>query len=208
MLLLASLAAKILPRPRVDEVLDDHRDTGGAAVANDLIADGKRLGDQVRLAGGRDGAVGAQLEEELEGIAALIQDPLGVQVRVAVGTRLALVAAPLGRFGGDEQPAPRGQRLRRGDGRDAVGRVGQQAGGGRGQHAEQDIIVLTDGQRFGWADPDSLKRWQQVAGQLRPAAGEDEEPRPQSVARYCPRRRSQSAAVVGPAAIVSLCSAM
>src|SRR5262249_36435107 len=74
-------------------------------------------------------------EEELEGIAALIQDPLGVQVRVAVGARLALVAAPLGRFGGDEQPAPRGQRLRRGDGRDAVGRVGQQAGGGRGQHA-------------------------------------------------------------------------
>src|SRR5207302_5798071 len=81
---LAGLAAKILPRPRVDEALDDHRNTGGAAVADDLFADGDRLADQVRLARGRGGAVGAQLDEELEGVAALVQDPLGVQSRVAV----------------------------------------------------------------------------------------------------------------------------
>ena len=131
----ASLAAQIFSRPRVDEVLDDHRDTGGAAVADDLVADGERLGDQVWLTGGRGRAVGTQLDEELEGVAALVQDPLGVQGRVAVGTRLALVAAPLGRFGRDEQPAVGGQRLRLGDGRDAVGRVGQQAGGGGRQDA-------------------------------------------------------------------------
>jgi hypothetical protein len=46
-----------------------------------------------------------------------------------------VVAAPLGRFGGDEQPAVRGQRLGFGDGRDAVGRIGQQAAGGGRQDA-------------------------------------------------------------------------
>ena len=90
--------------------------TTGTPVArqspDDLLADGQRLGDQVRLTGGRGRAVGAQLDEELEGIAALVEDPLGVQGGVAVGARLALVAAPLGRFGGDEQPAVRGQRPR------------------------------------------------------------------------------------------------
>ena len=131
----AGLAAQILPRPRVDEVLDDHRDAGGAAVADDLVADGESLGDQVRLTRAGRRAVGPQLDEELEGVTALVQDPLGIQGRVAVRARLALVAAPLGRFGRDEQPAVRGQRLRLGYGRDAVGRVGQQAGGGGRQDA-------------------------------------------------------------------------
>src|SRR5690242_5602465 len=94
-----------------------------------------RLGDQVGLTGGGARAIRTQLDKELEGVTALVQDPLGVQGRVAVGTRLALVAAPLGGFGRDEQPAVRGQRLRLGYGRDAVGRVGQQAGGGRRQDA-------------------------------------------------------------------------
>src|SRR5580704_13405768 len=49
----AGVAAQILPRARVDEVLDDHRDTGDAAVADDLVADGERLGDQVWLTGRR-----------------------------------------------------------------------------------------------------------------------------------------------------------
>ena len=106
----AGLAAKVFARPRVHEVLDDHGDARGAAVADDLLADGQRLGDQVRLTRRRGRAVGAQLDEELEGIAALVKDPLGVQVGVAVGARLALVTAPLGRFGGDEQPAVRGER--------------------------------------------------------------------------------------------------
>jgi hypothetical protein len=76
--------------------------TGGAAVPDDLVTDGERLGDQVWLTRGRGRAVGTQLDEELEGVTALVQDPLGIQGRVAVGTRLALVAAPLGGFGRDE----------------------------------------------------------------------------------------------------------
>jgi hypothetical protein len=30
----------------------------------------------------------------------------------------------------------------------------------RGQHAQQEIIILSDGQRFGWADESSLLRWE------------------------------------------------
>src|SRR5207245_4258762 len=96
----AGPAAQILPRARVDEVLDDHRDAAGAAVADDLVADGERLGDQVGLTGSRargGRAVGTQLDEELEGVTALVQDPPGIEGRVAVRTRLALAAAPLGR---------------------------------------------------------------------------------------------------------------
>jgi len=54
------------------------------AVADDLFADGQRLGDQVRLAGAGGRAVGTELDEELEDIAALVEDPLSVQGRVAV----------------------------------------------------------------------------------------------------------------------------
>ena len=136
--ILAGLAVQVFARPRVHEVLDDHGHTRGAAIEDDLVTDGQRLGDQVRLTRGslgRGRAVGAQLDEELEGVAALVQDPLSIQARVAVGARLALVAASLGRFGGDEQPAVRGERLRGGDGRDSVGRIGQQAAGGGRQDA-------------------------------------------------------------------------
>ena len=131
----AGLTAKVFARPHVHEVLDDHGDTRGAAIADDFLADSQRLGDQVRLTLRRGRAVGAQLDKKLEGITALVKDPLSVQAGVAVGARLALVTAPLGRFGGDEQPAVRGERLGLRDGRNAVGRIGQQAGGGGRQDA-------------------------------------------------------------------------
>ena len=47
-----------------------------AAVADDLFADGQGVGDQSAHRG-RGRAVGAQLDEELEGIAALVEDPSG-----------------------------------------------------------------------------------------------------------------------------------
>jgi hypothetical protein len=36
----------------------------------------------------------------------------------------------------------------------------------RGQRAEREIIILSDGQRFGWADRDSLFRWSLLASEL------------------------------------------
>jgi hypothetical protein len=48
------------------------------------------------------------------------------------------------------------------------------------KRSEREIIVLGDGQRFGWADPDTLFRWELLAGELganRPEAGDDP-PRP------------------------------
>jgi hypothetical protein len=34
------------------------------------------------------------------------------------------------------------------------------------QRAEREIILLGDGQRFSWSDPDTLKRWQYLKGEL------------------------------------------
>ena len=36
----------------------------------------------------------------------------------------------------------------------------------KSERAERDVIVLTDGQRFGWSDPETMQRWQQLARQL------------------------------------------
>lgn len=50
----------------------------------------------------------------------------------------------------------------------------------RSQRAEREIIVLCDGQRFGWADRDSLFRWSLLAGELGRGGAETTsgEPRP------------------------------
>ncbi len=77
----------------MDEVFDHYRDARGAAVADDLFADGKRFADQVRLSRTRGRAVGAQLNEELVGIAALVKEPSGIQLGVAVGTRLTPISS-------------------------------------------------------------------------------------------------------------------
>ena len=36
----------------------------------------------------------------------------------------------------------------------------------KSERAERDVIVLTDGQRFGWSDPATLQRWEQLARQV------------------------------------------
>jgi Aerotolerance regulator N-terminal/von Willebrand factor type A domain len=36
----------------------------------------------------------------------------------------------------------------------------------KSERAERDVIVLTDGQRFGWSDPATIQRWQQLARQI------------------------------------------
>jgi hypothetical protein len=40
-----------------------------------------------------------------------------------------------------------------------------------GKRAQREIILLTDGQRFGWADDVALRRWRRLAEQMRGASG-------------------------------------
>jgi hypothetical protein len=49
----------------------------------------------------------------------------------------------------------------------------------QGKRPQREIIVLGDGQRYGWADPDTLFRWEMLATQLRSEAngGRPEKPR-------------------------------
>ena len=56
-----------------------------AAVVDDLPDGVQAVGDQVGLAGLRRRPVGAQLGEELVRVAALVEHPPRVQLRVAVG---------------------------------------------------------------------------------------------------------------------------
>jgi hypothetical protein len=50
----------------------------------------------------------------------------------------------------------------------------------KSQRAEREIVMLSDGQRFGWADEDTLRRWDLLAQQLgyRPGDREGEARRP------------------------------
>lgn len=36
----------------------------------------------------------------------------------------------------------------------------------KGQKAEREVVLLTDNQKFGWADPDALFRWELLSGEL------------------------------------------
>jgi Aerotolerance regulator N-terminal/von Willebrand factor type A domain len=36
----------------------------------------------------------------------------------------------------------------------------------KSERSERDVVVLTDGQRFGWSDPASMLRWEQLARQV------------------------------------------
>src|SRR5439155_1583098 len=40
-----------------------------------------------------------------------------------------------------------------------------------GKRAQREIILLTDGQRFGWADDTTLRRWRRLTEQQRGASG-------------------------------------
>ena len=51
---------------------------------------------------------------------------------------------------------------------------------GKSKRSERDVIVLSDGQKFGWSDPATLDRWQQLARQV----GAD---KPQGAAATPPR---------------------
>jgi hypothetical protein len=60
------------------------------------------------------------------------------------------------------------------------------------QRAEREIILLTDGQRHGWADRDSLFRWQLLSGDLASSSAPSRRPPPRLwVVNVVPERTAQ-----------------
>jgi hypothetical protein len=47
-----------------------------------------------------------------------------------------------------------------------------------GDRPRRDIVLLTDGQKYGWADPEGLFRWRLLAGELAAARSRDNGPPP------------------------------
>src|SRR5262245_49442466 len=63
------------------------------------------------------------------------------------------------------------------------------------QRAEREVVVLGDGQKHGWADPDTLYRWELLAGELgySKSGSSDDGPRPRVWAvSLAPERTAQT----------------
>ena len=99
--------------------------------------------DQVGFAG-VDHAIHAHLNEEFHRVAALGEDPVGVQGGVAVAAGLAVEGASFCGLRGDEHAVRRTFGGQLGEGRGAVGGVEQEAGGGASQGL--DDVGLAVGQ--------------------------------------------------------------
>ena len=100
-----SLRVELLPRQRVDQVLDHRRHAGGAAVLDHLADHLDGLGGEVGAVAA--GPVGAHLDQELQRVAALAAHPRRVQRGVAGAAWLLGVLLPDGRLGGDQDAEAR-----------------------------------------------------------------------------------------------------
>src|SRR5262245_23962252 len=48
----------------------------------------------------------------------------------------------------------------------------------QGRQATREIVILTDGRRWGWGDPDTTSRWERLAARLETAAAQPDAERP------------------------------
>ncbi len=73
----------------------------------------------------------------------------------------------------------------------------------KSQRGERDVIVLTDGQRFGWSDADTMRRWEQLGRQIgAPPASRGRQP-PEARRAASLGRQRRSAPQPRPAQLVA-----